>query len=137
MQDASGLLKEALDLLRQYNAAPALQLEVQTACEVRACTPGFCQVCHTAVSPICGQPSSVRALGSLIWQSCQSWPPVLGTSCHEALSPGSCTPNKPHGTARSFSHGFVCLSKAIVDTLPHTAGAAGPGGAAADCPAPA
>ena len=36
MQDASGLLKEALDLLRQYSAAPALQLEVQTAYQVRA-----------------------------------------------------------------------------------------------------
>ncbi len=39
MQDASGLLKEALDLLRQYNAAPALQLEVQTAYEVLAYAP--------------------------------------------------------------------------------------------------
>ena len=33
MQDASALLKEALDLLRQYKAAPALQAEVQAACE--------------------------------------------------------------------------------------------------------
>ena len=34
VQDASALLKEALDLLRQYKAAPALQAEVQAAYEV-------------------------------------------------------------------------------------------------------
>ena len=35
VQDASGLLGKALELLRQYKAAPALQLEVQAAYEVR------------------------------------------------------------------------------------------------------
>ena len=34
VQDASALLKEALDLLRQYKVAPALQAEVQAAYEV-------------------------------------------------------------------------------------------------------
>ena len=46
MQDASGLLKEALDLLRQYNAAPALQLEIQTAYEVRAYDSASARSCH-------------------------------------------------------------------------------------------
>lgn len=48
MQDASGLLKEALDLLRQYNAAPVLQLEVQTAYEVWV----RCADCAESVSAV-------------------------------------------------------------------------------------
>ena len=48
VQDASALLKEALDLLRQYKAAPALQAEVQAAHEVRCTWPISC-IIHASV----------------------------------------------------------------------------------------
>ena len=47
MQDASGLLKEALELLQQYRAAPALQSEVQAAYEAghSTCQHSACITC--------------------------------------------------------------------------------------------
>ena len=48
VQDASALLKEALDLLRQYKAAPALQAEVQAAHEVTCTWPTTC-IIHASV----------------------------------------------------------------------------------------
>ena len=41
VQDASALLKEALELLQQYKAAPALQAEVQAAHEVSCMWPAM------------------------------------------------------------------------------------------------
>ena len=53
MQDASGLLKEALELLQHYGAAPALQSEVQAAYEAEHCTLQHSACISCSFYPLC------------------------------------------------------------------------------------
>ncbi len=133
MQDVSGLLKEALDLLRQYNAAPALQLEVQTAYEVRASAPAFAKSVTAGSVPMCVWPSSVRAFSSI--DGLHTSPPIVMTTCCVGSVPWQLPFDKPHCDLRSFhTEHFDCSRQTMLS--PYVVGATGPGGAAADSSAP-
>ena len=71
VQDASALLKEALDLLRQYKAAPALQAEVQAAHEVSCMWPAMRILYAQVLAKLQSLVTSCRGqeiVGSLLWQ---------------------------------------------------------------------